>query len=67
MKQVGHAVGGELRVELDVPQAAFPGGLERGQRIFGKVFGVATVCDDLGTIRPGPRWRQCRSVPKPRL
>ena len=64
---VGHAVRGDLDVELDVSDAALPGGFERRQGIFGKVFRIAPVCDDLGNLRPGWRWLQDHSAPKPRL
>ena len=42
----GHAVRGDLHVELDVRNAAPPGRLERRQRVLRKVFRIAPVCDD---------------------
>ena len=42
----GHAVRGELHVELDVRNPVPPGRLERGQRVLRKVFRIAPVCDD---------------------
>src|SRR6185503_4153317 len=46
MDHEGHAVGRELDVELDVDDATAPGRLQSGKRVLGKMFRVASVCDD---------------------